>query len=96
MEPLVPCLGGDADDEPRVPACAQLAAHGGTGRPVALGERSVDDAHALLSVDADQAKNTLGSLGEITAAVLGLALTVSSIIVQLAATRFTPIVTSLS
>jgi hypothetical protein len=50
---------------------------------------------ALLAVDADQATNTLGSLGEIMAAVLGLALTVSSIIVQLAATRFTPIVTSL-
>jgi hypothetical protein len=50
---------------------------------------------ALLAVDADQAANTLGSLGEIMAAVLGLALTVSSIIVQLAATRFTPIVTSL-
>jgi hypothetical protein len=50
---------------------------------------------ALLAVDADQANNTLGSLGEIMAAVLGLALTVSSIIVQLAATRFTPIVTSL-
>ncbi len=51
--------------------------------------------HALLAVDAAQAANTLGSLGEIMAAVLGLALTVSSIIVQLAATRFTPIVTSL-
>lgn len=50
---------------------------------------------SLLTVDADQATNTLGSLGEIMAAVLGLALTVSSIIVQLAATRFTPIVTSL-
>jgi len=50
---------------------------------------------ALLSGDQDQATNTLGSLGEIMAAVLGLALTVSSIIVQLAATRFTPIVTSL-
>lgn len=50
---------------------------------------------ALLAVDAEQATNTLGSLGEIMAAVLGLALTVSSIIVQLAATRFTPIVTSL-
>ncbi|PRP91819.1 hypothetical protein ENSA5_52560 [Enhygromyxa salina] len=50
---------------------------------------------ALLAVEPDQARNTLGSLGEIMAAVLGLALTVSSIIVQLAATRFTPIVTSL-
>ena len=50
---------------------------------------------ALFHGDDEQAANTLGSLGEIMAAVLGLALTVSSIIVQLAATRFTPIVTSL-
>ena len=51
--------------------------------------------NALVHGDDGQATNTLGSLGEIMAAVLGLALTVSSIIVQLAATRFTPIVTSL-
>jgi hypothetical protein len=50
---------------------------------------------SLTAQDRDQAVNTLGSLGEIMAATLGLALTVSSIIVQLAATRFTPIVTSL-
>lgn len=50
---------------------------------------------SLLTQNVDQARNTLGSLGEVMAAVLGLALTVSSIIVQLAATRFTPIVTSL-
>ncbi len=50
---------------------------------------------SLFHPDLDQARNTLGSLGEVMAAVLGLALTVSSIIVQLAATRFTPIVTSL-
>lgn len=52
-------------------------------------------AEALLHQDVDQARNTLGGLGEVMAAVLGLALTVSSIIVQLAATRFTPQVTSL-
>ncbi len=45
--------------------------------------------------DLEQARNTMGGLGEVMAAVLGLALTVSSIIVQLAATRFTPHVTSL-
>ncbi len=64
---------------------------------------SLDDKHftleglrdSLFTRDIDQARNTLGSLGEVMAAVLGLALTVSSIIVQLAATRFTPIVTSL-
>nr|WP_255216253.1 DUF2254 family protein [Pseudenhygromyxa sp. WMMC2535] len=50
---------------------------------------------ALTNQDLEQARNTLGNLGEVMAAVLGLALTVSSIIVQLAATRFTPIVTSL-
>lgn len=50
---------------------------------------------SLFAQTEDQASNTLGSLGEVMAAVLGLALTVSSIIVQLAATRFTPIVTSL-
>jgi len=50
---------------------------------------------SLFAQTEDQASNTLGSLGEVMAAILGLALTVSSIIVQLAATRFTPIVTSL-
>lgn len=52
-------------------------------------------ASALLFQDVAQARNTLGGLGEVMAAVLGLALTVSSIIVQLAATRFAPQVTSL-
>jgi Predicted membrane protein (DUF2254) len=51
--------------------------------------------HSVLYQDLDQARNTLGGLGEVMAAVLGLALTVSSIIVQLAATRFTPHITSL-
>jgi len=50
---------------------------------------------SLLNQDVNQARNTLGGLGEVMAAVLGLALTVSSIIVQLAATRFTPHVTTL-
>lgn len=49
----------------------------------------------LANQDVEQARQTLGGLGEVMAAVLGLALTVSSIIVQLAATRFTPHVTSL-
>ncbi len=49
----------------------------------------------VLDQDVEQARNTLGGLGEVMAAVLGLALTVSSIIVQLAATRFTPHITSL-
>ncbi len=50
---------------------------------------------AILHQDVGQAQNTMGGLGEVMAAVLGLALTVSSIIVQLAATRFTPHITSL-
>ncbi len=50
---------------------------------------------SLVHQDKDQARNTLGGLGEVMAAVLGLALTVSSIIVQLAATRFTPHITVL-
>jgi len=50
---------------------------------------------SLLFQNVDQARNTLGGLGEVMAAVLGLALTVSSIIVQLAATRFTPYITNL-
>jgi len=51
--------------------------------------------HAVLDQDVAQARHTLGGLGEVMAAVLGLALTVSSIIVQLAATRFAPQVTTL-
>jgi hypothetical protein len=50
---------------------------------------------SALNQDLEQARQTLGGLGEVMAAILGLALTVSSIIVQLAATRFTPHVTSL-
>lgn len=51
--------------------------------------------HQLTTLDEAQAQHALGGLGEMMAAVLGLALTVSSIIVQLAATRFTPHVTTL-
>lgn len=49
----------------------------------------------LIHQDLEKAQNTVGGLGEVMAAVLGLALTVSSIIVQLAATRFTPHITVL-
>lgn len=68
----------------------------------ASGHRQGDDGVSIFALietvmdqDIDQARNTLGGLGEVMAAVLGLALTVSSIIVQLAATRFTPHITSL-
>ncbi len=50
---------------------------------------------SVLQMDLEQARQTVGNMGEVMAAVLGLALTVSSIIVQLAATRFTPHVTTL-
>jgi hypothetical protein len=61
--------------------------HGDVSIPALIG--------SILDQDIEQARNTLGGLGEVMAAVLGLALTVSSIIVQLAATRFTPHITSL-
>lgn len=69
----------------------QLRAASAPGQQLSLSEllRSLSDQ------DIEQARNTLGGLGEVMAAVLGLALTVSSIIVQLAATRFTPHITSL-
>jgi hypothetical protein len=68
-----------------------------TERPDTVGgPATIDDLfESILYQDVDQARNTLGGLGEVMAAVLGLALTVSSIIVQLAATRFTPHITSL-
>lgn len=59
------------------------------------GGRDVRLLDVFINQDLDQARNTIGGLGEVMAAVLGLALTVSSIIVQLAATRFTPHITSL-
>jgi hypothetical protein len=68
-----------------------LTTHGETGGAVTLGGLI----RSILEQDIEQARNTLGGLGEVMAAVLGLALTVSSIIVQLAATRFTPHITSL-
>lgn len=57
------------------------------------GELSLFD--RLINQNLDQARSTVDGLGEVMAAVLGLALTVSSIIVQLAATRFTPHITVL-
>ncbi len=50
---------------------------------------------SIFDQDVDDARNSVAGLGEVMAAVLGLALTVSSIIVQLSATRFTPHITSL-
>lgn|GEM_PF-4872152 len=62
------------------------------GNPQGFGHRL---SLSLFDQDLAQARNSLDGLAEVMAAILGLALTVSSIIVQLAATRFTPHVTSL-
>jgi hypothetical protein len=44
----------------------------------------------LLAFDADTLQNALGNLSQVLAAVLGIVITVVSIVVQLAATRYTP------
>ncbi len=44
----------------------------------------------LFTFDPDTLQNALGNLAQIIAAVLGIAITVVSIVVQLAATRYTP------
>jgi uncharacterized membrane protein len=43
----------------------------------------------LLDYDAETMQNALGSLSQVIAAVLGIAITVVSIVVQLASTRYT-------
>ena len=43
----------------------------------------------LIDYDAETMQNALGSLSQVIAAVLGIAITVVSIVVQLAATRYT-------
>jgi hypothetical protein len=44
----------------------------------------------LVEFDAETLQNALGSLAQVVVAVLGIAITVVSIVVQLAATRYTP------
>ena len=44
----------------------------------------------LVELDAETLQNALGSLAQVVVAVLGIAITVVSIVVQLAATRYTP------
>src|SRR5438105_4674755 len=44
----------------------------------------------LISFDADTLENALGNLSQVLAAILGIVITVVSIVVQLAATRYTP------
>ena len=60
-----------------------------------LGERNGPALHLgplrlLLDLDAGTLQNELGALAQIIVAVLGIAITVVSIVVQLAATRYTP------
>jgi hypothetical protein len=44
----------------------------------------------LMNFDADTLENALGNLSQVLAAILGIVITVVSIVVQLAATRYTP------
>lgn len=46
--------------------------------------------HRFFAFDPDTAQNALGNLAQVIAAVLGIVITVVSIVVQLAATRYTP------
>jgi hypothetical protein len=55
----------------------------------------VDLLRIFEAMDDAAAQNTLGSMGEVIAAVLGVAITVVSIVLQLAANRYTPKVTDL-
>jgi len=60
-----------------------------------FGRRTPAAAHAsawrlLVELDAETLQNALGSLAQVVVAVLGIAITVVSIVVQLAATRYTP------
>jgi len=53
------------------------------------GHRSEGPFRQLVDFDAETMQNALGSLSQVIAAVLGIAITVVSIVVQLAATRYT-------
>lgn len=62
-------------------------------RPEAL--RGLSPLRLLLHYDIETLQNTLGNLAQTVAAVLGITITVVAIVVQLAATRYTPRVTEL-
>ncbi|MDI7269014.1 MAG: DUF2254 family protein [Myxococcota bacterium] len=49
-----------------------------------------DPGSIFLAADPEMAWNTLGNLAQVVAAILGIAITVVSIVVQLAANRYTP------
>ncbi|MBN2575172.1 MAG: DUF2254 domain-containing protein [Deltaproteobacteria bacterium] len=54
------------------------------------GTAPLDAWQLLVALDAETLQNALGSLAQVVVAVLGIAITVVSIVVQLAATRYTP------
>src|SRR5262245_15520745 len=56
---------------------------------------SLSPLHLLLRFDVETAQNALGNLAQVVVAVLGIVITVVSIVVQLAATRYTPRITSM-
>ena len=56
----------------------------------AAGVPKPDVFHRFFFYDPDTAQNALGNLAQVIAAVLGIVITVVSIVVQLAATRYTP------
>jgi len=49
----------------------------------------------FMTMSADDASNIMSGVGEVIAAILGIVITVASIIVQLAATRYTPRITTM-
>ena len=53
-------------------------------------KRGTNPLHLLLQFDVDTLQNALGNMAQVVAAILGIVITVVSIVVQLAATRYTP------
>src|SRR5690348_6878765 len=56
----------------------------------ALIRPGINPIRLLLSFDVDTLQNALGNMAQVVAAILGIVITVVSIVVQLAATRYTP------
>jgi len=56
----------------------------------AMGDLHGNPIANLLTFDVDTLENALGNMAQVVAAVLGIVITVVSIVVQLAATRYTP------
>ena len=56
----------------------------------AAAARAATRSRLLFNFDVDTLQNALGNMAQVVAAVLGIVITVVSIVVQLAATRYTP------